>query len=367
MCHLLCKALTLSAITLLCVYGINRPVLEAGRICKDGASIICEEKRKAVRARRIRGETGRENVLFMGSSKILAGIIPQQFDEATGGRTYSWNLSLPALTIGPHYFMLKDYLQHNPPPEYIVLKLSARYGDSAGIFDSYGIQGATVEEILSYALNRPNKNVVWNYFFPWRLYRNSAIEYMRARWNDPQSLELLRSRNRAIVEKMFQDRGYYFIREQAVPSGCLPDDYRAPGDGTPEKGIDFDRDPYVHKFFDLAEQSGIRVLVVEPPYRPGEIPQRTSMPAWGHKLLAQYRNVHLADGAWKLKIYENRLFSDPVHPNPEGAKRFTREIYSEFIEAFGAGEIPDRVGLPKDRNRSNPSVNLKRDILNREP
>jgi hypothetical protein len=59
------------------------------------------------------------------------------------------------------------------------------------------------------------------------------------------------------------------------------------------------------------------------------------MPSWYRLLLSQYDNVRMADDGWRLKFYENRLFSDPIHLNPEGAVRFTREVCAEFIEVFG--------------------------------
>lgn len=337
--RLLGKALIFVGITTLCILGINSFVRQAGRTYADGATVICLEKRAAVRTGQIRAQAGRDNVLFLGHSAVLAGIVPQQFDDAAGGRICSWNLSLPALPIGPHYFLLKEYLRHNPPPRFVVVKLSLNYSDQFGYFDSYATKGSAVDEICSYAFSQPSKTVVWNYLLPIRLDRGQSLRYLRSRLSDPGGIDRTRSQNQAIAEGMYAQRGYYYIREQARFAGQLPDDYREPSDGTREHEVQLDHDPYVQRFFDLAQQQGIRVLLIETPLRPGQTPQRTAMPPWYSQLLSRYSNVRMAKQGWKLKFYENRLFSDPTHLNPQGAERFTREIYAEFIQAFPPDEL----------------------------
>jgi len=116
--------------------------LKAWDACKDGASVICEKKRKFVRDGGVRYKNGKVNVVFMGHSKILAGIIPRYFDTLTNNKAYSFNLSLPGLPIAPHYFVLKDYLEKTPPPEYIVLHLSVNTGKS-DFFDKYAFSDKT--------------------------------------------------------------------------------------------------------------------------------------------------------------------------------------------------------------------------------
>ena len=79
-----------------------------------GRALVCEHKRLAVRGGEVTQEAGKLNVLFFGNSRILAGLVPAEFDALGGGRTFSWNLALPALPIGPQYFEFKEYLEHHP-------------------------------------------------------------------------------------------------------------------------------------------------------------------------------------------------------------------------------------------------------------
>jgi hypothetical protein len=76
------------------------------------------------------------------------------------------------------------------------------------------------------------------------------------------------------------------------------------------------------------------VLLIEPPYRERQFLQYEEMPRQFAALMEQYSNVTMAREGWKLKLYENRFFSDPTHLNQEGARRYTGEIYQEFKEAF---------------------------------
>lgn len=318
-----------------CVLAINRVVIRAGAIYKDGAAIVCEQKRIAVRAGVADALPGSNAVLFLGHSRVLAGLVPATFDTVVGQRIRSWNLSLPALSIGPAFFLLRDYLQRNPAPAFIVMQLGVDYGESPGLFDKYACQGAGAREMVSYATHRKDKTVVLNYFFPFLLYREETHRYILKWLSDRQEIIALQQRNTKLVQGMVQDRGYYRIVEQARPSGRLPDDFRSEADGGEEGAQYPDRDSYVSSFFRLAQKRGIRVLLIETPLRAGQLRERTALPLWYRKLLADYPNVRMARGGWRHRFYENCLFADPTHLNRTGAERFTREIADEFVQVFG--------------------------------
>ncbi len=313
--------------------------IRAGKVYRDGASIVCEEKRKSVRDGRLGYRPGKINVLFMGHSKILAGIMPSYFDDLANGKTYSLNLSLPALPIGPHFFLLKDYLGRNPPPEYIVLHLSINTGKSPSLFDRYGVQGIKFpEELLSYFLNCENKTVVFNFFFPAHLYRYHVVHYTLKLISDPSNIAQTEERNRKIVDEMMMNRGYYYIKEQMrFPDGKLPEDFKESmhSDGTVREYDPF-IDPYAERFFDLASRNSIRILLIEAPYRVGQFKQYHRIPRQYEAILDTYKNVYMAYNGWRIKFYDNRFFSDPTHLNPEGTKLYTAAIFEEFTEASDA-------------------------------
>ena len=98
-------------------------------VTEDGTKQVVRCKRQWARGDWIVKEAaGRDIVLFLGNSKVSAGIVPELFDRVNGGRLISFNMALPALPLGPHYFLLKEYLRHNPAPKYIVMRPPSKSG-----------------------------------------------------------------------------------------------------------------------------------------------------------------------------------------------------------------------------------------------
>jgi hypothetical protein len=325
-----------------------------GKVYKSGAEIICEEKREAVRSGKLGYRLEKINVLFMGHSKILSGIIPEYFDSLMDHKVYSLNLSLPALPIGPHYFELLDYLKCNPNPEYIVLHLTKSskkpHPIFAMLFGSLAVQGIKFpEELISYWINREDKQVVYNFFYPRRIYRRYIGICTYNLIFDYTQIHNKKESNIKIIDQMIKDRGYYFIKEQALFSDHkLPKNFKSTLTENPGNVITFKRqlqekidylndDPYVKKFFDLVLLNNIKVLLIVQYYREGTFVQLQEMPKLYQAVLDHYQNVFIAEDGWKLKFYSNAFFSDPAHTNYEGAKLYTEDIAEEFKEVFHPG------------------------------
>lgn len=318
---------------------LNYLGIKASSIYKDGAALVCETKRQMIRSGAIHYEKNKDNVLFLGTSRILAGMSPTYFDELNGGKTYSYNLALPGLPISSAYFVLQDYIERNPPPQYVVMQLYINRCRSCTLYNYYAIQGLTKPaEIFSLFEHLTNKSIIFNYIFPFRIYKFHTARYILDSIFMPGRIRSLRKKNNAILNRMIENKGYYFIEEQAVAA-----DNMLPGDFTDESGgesinkassYDPFMDPYVKMFFDLAYKSGVKVLLIQPAYRENQYLQYEEMPLQYAVLLKQYHNVKIAKEGWKLKFYENRFFSDPTHLNKEGARRFTEEISLEFKEIF---------------------------------
>ncbi|UCH98183.1 MAG: hypothetical protein JSV88_15405, partial [Candidatus Aminicenantes bacterium] len=280
------------------------------------------------------------NVLFMGTSRILAGIAPTFFDELSGGRTLSYNLALPALPISSAYFVLKDYLEKNPSPEWIIMQLHINRCRKCTLFNYYSSQGLIrLGEIFSLFMNTQSKNIAVNYIFPFKMYKFFTVQYLYNGIFHPSRLRRLQEDNRIILDRMIGERGYYFIEEQAVsPDNRLPDDFGEMEkiNAAAQQGPEYDPfdDPFVEKFFDLTRENGVKVLLIQPVYWENQLLQYEKIPLQFEMILKEYDHVFLAKQGWKLRRYENRLFSDRTHLNKDGAKRFTREIYQEFHEVF---------------------------------
>ncbi|MCP4154709.1 MAG: hypothetical protein GY757_43715 [bacterium] len=325
------------------ISALNVLGLKAGDIYKDGASIICESKRDYARTGpgpHRDGETGAKNperILVMGTSRIMAGFRPRVFDKLSGGTTLTTNFALPALPISAYYFLLKDYLKTNPPPATILLELKTIAG--MAMFHRYANQGISgLGEILSYMRNISDKNVAANYFLPIRMYKYYIARYLSNKLRHPAALAKNRKRNRNIVKKMLEDRGYYFIAEQALfPDKRLPEGYGLKKGKLPDTPPQLDpfADPYVEKFFDLAQREKIPVQLIQPVYRVDQCLQYKEVSRQYRAVMQRYSVVTTGPGGWKLKFYKNKYFADLVHLNPEGAEIYTGEIYREFAASGG--------------------------------
>jgi hypothetical protein len=325
---------------LLCgvILVLNYLGVRAGKIYKDGAALVCEAKREMVRSGEIHYKKDKINVLFLGTSRILAGAVPEVFDRLSGGKTYSYNLALPALPISSAYFVLEDYLEKNPPPEFVIMQLHINWCRRCVLFNYYATQGFNgIGEIVSLVRNMENKSIILNYLFPFKTYRFFAVQYIFDTIFRPANIAEIKEKNRAILANMTAERGFYFIEEQAVAEdNRLPDDFTPLQNGPIEKIGEFDpfTDPYVEKFFELTRAAGVKVLLIQPAYREGQYLPYDRIPLQFLSLMDRYDHVFTGKQGWQVKGYEYKYFADQTHLNPEGAERFTTEIFNEFLSAF---------------------------------
>ncbi len=202
---------------------------------------------------------GKDSIFFIGTSKITAGIVPEEFDVQLNGRVYSYNLALPALPLAPHYFMLEDYLKRNKPPKYIILLLETD-GFRQYLFSAYSIMGAGLNEALRYSYLAKNAEIIWSHIYPlgsfWPNIKKScliqALSFLPAAFREAHKKAFLREANlgetykhdweyiyqseyaapekaaRDLRRNLLKNRGYYYIIEQAVKGGNLSEDYVPP-------------------------------------------------------------------------------------------------------------------------------------------
>jgi hypothetical protein len=324
------KIALLALLVTLAAMGLNFLGAKMGNVYKDGAALVCETKRHMIRNGEIEHPKGKVNVLFMGTSRILFGLNPTQFDRLTGGKTHSYNLALPALPIGSAYFLLKDYLHRNPPPQYIALQLFLSKFKNWKIFDYYINQGlGGMDEVVSLLNNLESKSFLINYLFPFRMDKYPTFKYLYNSLLKPSSVKKAHQSNMAILKRLKDDRGYYFTEEHAlIPRNTGTKEL------TQEPQFDPFTDSYVKMFFDLAQKKGIKVLLIQAAYRIDEYLPYESIPLHFKKIRDHYPNVIIAPQGWKQKRYPHKYFSDDIHLNNEGALIYTRAIYDDFIAAL---------------------------------
>ena len=207
----------------------------------------------------LRDSSGKDSVFFIGTSKITAGIIPEEFDNRLNGRVYSYNLALPALPLAPHFFMLEDYLKRNKPPKYIILQLETD-GFRHYLFAAYSIMGAGLNEVLRYSYLAGNAEIIWSHIYPlgsfWPNIKKScliqALSFLPSGFREAHKTAFLREASlsetykhdweyiyqseyaapekaaRELRENLIKSRGYYYVIEQAMNSGSLSEDYIPP-------------------------------------------------------------------------------------------------------------------------------------------
>ncbi len=331
------KKLFLLAVGLVVIIlPLNYLGTKAGNIYKDGAALVCQQKRWLIQSGVVSYLPNKKNVLFMGTSRILAGIVPAYFDELSGGQTFSYNLAFPALTISSSYFALKEYLEKNPPPDYILISPEIRRCKTCTVTNYYAVQGVTQpSEIVSLFRHLQAKSIIINYFFPFRMYKFVAFQFLKDSILQPQSILDLQNKNQVKLATMEADRGYYYIEEQA---GQWSEEPIPKSAKATKLGLSYDPfvDPYVELFFDLAYQFQIKVMLIQPPFRDNQYLQHNVIPQQYALILKRYSNVRIAHEGWKMKFFNPTLFADLSHLNKQGALLYTATIFKDFSNCYPA-------------------------------
>jgi hypothetical protein len=316
---------------------VNGIFTAVGNIYKDGASIIGQKKREAVRNQTLKSSQEHINILFFGASDILSGIIPDVFDSVMEYRTYSLNLALPALPIGSSYFYLRDYVTKNPAPDYVLLALHP-YTKENVLFEKYACEGLNFpEELLSYFVNMRNAKILVTYFLPAQRYMYAGIDFANHLIFNFRDIRKTIVRNDSIIAQMISQRGYYYIREQSKsPDNRLPYDFIDPGDTPNLPPIQPDpwSDPYFTKFMEYTRDQNIGVMIINYPIRKNKNSPYESVPEAYTRIQQKFPHVRIGKEMWKVKYYPNSDFSDPNHLNKYGAYKYTVETASEFNKIY---------------------------------
>ena len=145
---------------------LNLLSIKATRYYQDDARIINQAKREFTREGDFSYVKGKENILFLGSSEIHAGIIPEHFDSLLEGKTHSINMGLFGMPSDPSYYILEDYLMENSPPEYIIMELNSYENQvNPTSFNVYSIIGLRYpDELIDYMIYRKDHCFIINLF-----------------------------------------------------------------------------------------------------------------------------------------------------------------------------------------------------------
>lgn len=284
---------------------------------RPGAEIVLTSKREAISSGKLFAPESSIRVAVFGDSRVLSGFIPEVFDRTVGNSVASYNLGLPDTKV--FLKMLESFASAEANPTHVLLTLPwSEKEDQAGYFELLQDDRLIINSIFPFR-NFPRNLTLFTY----QSLRSGGFRntYESARGKEIQILN---------------SRGYYFIEQQShFPNHELPDDYRLPTD-TP--GNSYVRDIRVgsesfSRLIALAEAKNFKILFVPAMYRRGtwlENDKPNIVSSTAVKNIS--RVVVLGPDAW---FYENRYFSDPVHLNPRGAERYTRELAELFSAHLG--------------------------------
>ncbi len=279
---------------------------------QPGSNIVSNAKRSYSLTHPLFDAGSERRILVFGNSKTLAGFNPQVFDSALAkdgvtGRIESINEALP----GERRFVvyLDQLLAAGARPTHVLVQFPPIPTD---------------HEVQWSEWIRHDKMIV-DTLFPFRFMPRDFTLFVFASIGHGGISGFYRE-SAAVAQQLVRDRGYYFLKGQShFPGDRLPDDYALPTD-TPTRiatrPIDASLPPFV-RLARLAERYGFQVILFPPVYRVGEYapaPARAP-PVEGIPGLDRFRIV--GDDYW---LMPPGYFSDPVHPNREGAALYSARL-----------------------------------------
>ncbi|WP_157572278.1 hypothetical protein [Nevskia soli] len=257
-------------------------------------------------------DTDLERILIFGDSKVLAGFVPDLFDNlasSDGIRLTSYNSGYPGLTtFVPE---LTGMIKHGQVPN--VLLLTSPWKAGSQHFNPFKM----VE----------NDHDMAEDLFPFRYLIRDTFSFLITSREHGGPWRFYRE-CRDNVRKMVRDRGYYFISEQSHFTGnSLPDNFKLPSDQPDRirsRNGDSEADE-LHELNQLIVQNGIHCYYVPSYLRQGEAAQPPAVDEAFAQLLRNHSKCNLLGPDYF--IYPNKIFSDEAHLNPEGARIYTESLY----------------------------------------
>lgn len=297
------------------LYVINRAFPYVG----EGAAVVFNTKVEHVRSARIFEQAGdRRRLVIFGNSKVLSGFVPELWDELSGGEFYSYNLGLP--NANQFIPVLEAMVESgNVPTE---------------VFITIPWEEAKDQNPLVFVEN--DKEII-KQLVPFRNFiRDLAIFAQRSRHKG--GMRKLYAETEYHARKVIEDRGYHFIIGQSVyPNHELPDDQGLPADLPDrwnERGLpgminrtDGSPDGNYQRLSNLLAKHRIKAYFVPSYFRTREWkPKPGRDPELVERLKGDENIGVIGPDYFSLP---NRLFSDFVHVNENGAREYTRMLWEE--------------------------------------
>jgi len=286
---------------------------------QNGAAVVGQVKLGFAQGSNLFRPSDKIRIVSFGNSKTLAGFQALTFDAALGANARSFNLAIPG--DDRYVDLLETALSHGNAPTHVFVQ-------------GFPHSKQNADSLWTFLLD--NKKMV-NLIFPFREYVRDALIFAYEARAAGGLVRQYKS-NAAQIEKLQSEHGYYFIKSQSHYAGDrLPDDYTLPTD-RPNEVMKRPIDPADAEFvrlMRLADKYDFQVVLVPVAFRRGEFAAPPDADSEAANILRTYKRAHVIGPAYW--IYETREFSDPVHLNPEGAERYTRQLAALFQHSLASG------------------------------
>jgi len=281
-----------------------------------GSEIVTNEKLHFIKTESIFPPVAKRRLVIFGDSRVLSGFIPSLFDKLSRGTIYSYNLGIP------------DTKMFIPLMENII----NRGQIPTDIFITIPWQELTKKNPLVFI---DNDNEIIKKLVPFRyLIRNLSIFMNRSRYRG--GVRKLYDESKQSAKEVLENRGYYFIAGQSLyKNDELPDDFSFTSD-QPDKycprGVPPKNELY-KKLTHMLEAHSINAYFVPIYSRTGACKPNPEPNVELTKAFENNSRIQVIGADYFS--FPNKLFSDPVHLNRNGAKVYTTkiwELYSKHLQ-----------------------------------
>ncbi len=264
------------------------------------------------------------DVIFLGDSSCLMGLVPKSFNEETGLK--SLNICTTGwLYIDGHVELLDLYLSHATPPKYLVY-----YFATSSFADSYN-ENEKRGHLTQFRnwMRLPGRD--WYTYLPTYHLRGYLRYYLEEFARDPRDLDMrpkqLQLSDSEVRDLIFRNEGY------------LPEINREPmRENSYSVRNDFHPDamPGFVKLMKVADKHGIKVLFVTnplPDVAKNDITQKF-FDKYKHDLVEGLEGHRFEFVEEPLRTYRNAFFGSLNHLTEEGAKQNTLDVAKIFNTAM---------------------------------
>ena len=266
-------------------------------------------------------------IIFLGDSVSNAGYAPELLSDS------SINLALGGTTPVEHYYVLKEYLHHHDAPDIIYYTVNDNHFHEEDSFYkrvlySHRFDYADIRQIIADAKRCNEPSIITDTYLDdvisYELYLPS--KYVASFTNG--GINQRRSRNEDAYQLISEHRGRYISVTDRV--NIIEDEIHY-DDFIPAPLFD----EYYRKVLDLCEEAGITTIRLVKTPLDSNVSYSENYPeelyGYYEEILSSYPGTSFF---WVNEAYGHEYFSDPIHLNENGCRRFSETIKQLYPEDF---------------------------------